>query len=81
MFRSRILSGVSALALLAVCDDAAAQTAVQTLPGITVEAPRHAQASPRNKRAVARRTAPRPSQPQPQPQPVVAARASPAPKV
>lgn len=79
MFRSRILSGVSALALLAVCDDAAAQTAVQTLPSITVEAPRHAQASPRKKQSVARRTAPRPSQPQPQPQPVVAAKPSPVP--
>ncbi|WP_425904999.1 TonB-dependent receptor family protein [Nitrobacter sp. TKz-YC02] len=78
MFCSRILSGASALALhsalLAVCTDAAAQTAAQTLPGITVEAPRRAQASPRKKRSVAHRDAPRSS---PRPQPAVVVRPSP----
>lgn len=78
MFCSRIFSGASALALhsalLAVCTDAAAQTAAQTLPGITVEAPRRAQASPRKKRSVAHRGAPRSS---PRPQPAVVARPSP----
>jgi iron complex outermembrane receptor protein len=72
MFRSRVLSGVSALALhsafLAVCDDAAAQTAVQTLPGITVESPRLAQASPRKRRSVAHRA----TSISPRPQPAVA---------
>ncbi|MCE3256861.1 MAG: TonB-dependent receptor, partial [Nitrobacter vulgaris] len=74
MFCSRFFSGAGALALhsalLAVCSDAAAQTAAQTLPGITVEAPRRAQASPRKKRAVAYRGAPR-SSPRPQPAAVI----------
>jgi iron complex outermembrane receptor protein len=83
MFRSRVLSGVSTLvlhsALLAICDEATAQTAVQTLPGITVEAPRHAQAIPRKKRLVSHRTtAPRSI---PRPQPAVAAKPSPVPPV
>ncbi len=68
MFRSCVLSGVSALALhsalLAVCDEAAAQTAAQTLPSITVEAPRQAQARPRKKRTAVRNVTPRPSRPQ-----------------
>ena len=78
MFCSRFFSGAGALALhsalLAVCTDAAAQTAAQTLPGITVEAPRRAQASPRKKRSVAHRDAPRSS---PRPQPAVVVRPSP----
>ncbi len=65
MFRSCLLSSASALALLAVCDGAAAQTAASTLPAITVDAPRQAQASPRKKRAVAHRGTPRSFRPQP----------------
>lgn len=78
MFCSRFFSGAGALALhsalLAVCSDAAAQTAPQTLPGITVDAPRPAQASPRKKRSVAHRDTPRSS---PRAQPAVVVRPSP----